>query len=114
MGTRHESEPRATTEVDPKTLRELLAKQERLASGSEQMAPQPRATVAMSKDELLGLREACADDAKPGRTTNLGIQPIQWRRPATVVRTRPSTLVIVVALACAGMLSLALALLAFH
>lgn len=49
---------------------------------------------------------------KPNRTTNLGIEPIQWRRPATVVRAPPSTLVIVVALACAGMLSLAVALLA--
>jgi len=82
MGTRHESEPR----------------------------PTPRPTVEMSKDELLGLREACTD-AKPNRTTNLGIQSIQWRRPATVVPRRPSAFLIVVALALAGLMSLVVALL---
>ena len=104
-------------EVDPATMRELLAKQERLATGSDEMKPQARATVQMSKDEILGLREACADEpaaeeARPNRTTNLGLEPIKWRRPATVVPRPPSTLVIIVALACAGMLSLAVALLA--
>ena len=46
--------------------------------------------------------------------TNLGIEPIQWRRPATVVSPRPSAIVIVVALALAGMLSLGVALLALR
>jgi hypothetical protein len=110
MGTRHEDELRPTTEVDPTQMRELLARQARLATGSEQVAPQPRPTVEMSKDELLGLREACSDD-KPNRSTNLGIEPIRWRRPATVVRPRPSAFLIVLVLALAGVMSLAVALL---
>jgi hypothetical protein len=59
-------------------------------------------------------QEASSDGDKPGRTTNLGIEPVQWRRPATVVPGRPSTLVIVVVLTGAGLLSLVLALLALH
>lgn len=52
---------RPTEEVDPRTLRELLKKQRRLATGSEQQAPEPRPTVQISKDELLGLRDQCSD-----------------------------------------------------
>jgi hypothetical protein len=93
-------------------MRELLARQARLATSSEKMTPQPKPTVQMSKEEILGLREACADDdARPSRTTNLGLAPVQWRRPKTVVRPPPSTFLIVVVLALAGMLSLAVALL---
>jgi len=53
---------RPTEEVDPRTLRELLKKQRRLATGSEQQAAEPRPTVQISKDELLGLRDQCSDD----------------------------------------------------
>ena len=59
MPPRHDTEPRPTTEVDPTMLRELLAKQRRLATGSEQVKPEPRPTVQMHRDELLGLREQC-------------------------------------------------------
>jgi hypothetical protein len=104
-------------------MRELLARQARLATSSEKMTPQPKPTVQMSKEEILGLREACTDDdarpkietsteeARATRTTNLGLAPVQWRRPKTVVRPPPSTFLIVVVLALAGMLSLAVALL---
>jgi hypothetical protein len=130
-------------------MRELLAKQRRLATGSEQCVPQPRPTVQMSKDEILGLREACTDEearptveavaeeARPAaepphvataeepplhavpdsdevrasRRTDVGIAPLQWRRPATVVRRPPSAFLIVAVLAVAGLLSLAAALL---
>jgi hypothetical protein len=129
MGTSNELRP--TVEVDPSTMRDLLAKQRRLATGSEQVVPQARPTVQMSKDEILGLREACTDDnaspieednvpptietstdeARPTRRTDIGITPLQWRRPATVVRARPSTFLIVAVLALAGVLSLAAALL---
>jgi hypothetical protein len=129
MGTPNELRP--TVEVDPSTMRDLLAKQRRLATGSEQVVPQARPTVQMSKDEILGLREACTDEkprpfeednvpptietnsteARASRTTNLGLAPVQWRRPKTVVRPPPSTMLIVVLLAVAGMLSLAAALL---
>jgi len=54
---------------------------------------------------------ATLDEFRPNRKTTPGLTPVQWRRPATVVRERPSSLVIVVALACTGILSLALALL---
>jgi hypothetical protein len=53
---------RPTEEVDPRILRELLKKQRRLATGSEQQAAEPRPTVQISKDELLGLRDQCSDD----------------------------------------------------
>lgn len=59
MPPRHEDE-RPTTEVDPAMLRELLTKQRRLATGSEQLQPESRPTVAMHRDELLGLRDQCA------------------------------------------------------
>jgi hypothetical protein len=52
---------RPTEEVDPRTLRELLKKQRRLATGSEQQPPEPRPTVQISRDELLGLRDQCSD-----------------------------------------------------
>lgn len=41
-------------------MRELLAKQRRLATGSEQLKPESRPTMAMHRDELIGLREQCA------------------------------------------------------
>jgi len=53
---------RPTEEVDPRILRELLKKQRRLATGSEQQAAEPRPTVQISRDELLGLRDQCSDD----------------------------------------------------
>jgi len=57
---------------------------------------------------------ATTEEARPNRKTTPGLEPVRWRRPATVVRAGPSTLIIVVALACAGVLSLGLALLAAH
>ncbi len=65
----------------------------------------------MNPDELRDLRDACTEEDRPNRRTTPGLAPVQWRRPATVVRPPPRAWVIVVALACAGMLSLALALL---
>ena len=54
-------EMRPTEEVDPSVLRALLAKKRRFATGSEQQAPEPRPTVQISRDELLGLRDQCSD-----------------------------------------------------
>ncbi len=76
-----------------------------------QSEPRPKATVQMNPDELRDLRDASVEDERPNRRTTPGLAPVQWRRPATVVRPPPRTWVIIVALACAGMLSLALALL---
>jgi len=60
MPSRPDEDSRPTTEVDPSMMRELLSRQRRLATGSEQIEPESRPTMAMHRDELLGLREQCA------------------------------------------------------
>src|SRR3569623_593831 len=55
------NEMRPSEEVVPSVLRALLAKKRRFATGSEQQAPEPRPTVQIGRDELLGLREQCSD-----------------------------------------------------
>lgn len=61
MGTRHETD-RATAEVDPSMMRELLAKQRRLATGSVEQQPETKPTVQMEPLALDDLRSACAPD----------------------------------------------------
>jgi hypothetical protein len=53
-----------------------------------------------------------SEDTRPNRRTTPGLEPVHWRRPATVVKAPPATWVIVGTLACAGGVSLLLVLLA--
>jgi hypothetical protein len=62
MPSRPDEDSRPTTEVNPSMMRELLARQRRLATGSDQLQPESRPTMAMHRDELLGLREQCAPE----------------------------------------------------
>jgi hypothetical protein len=62
MGARNETDPRPTAEVDPSMMRELLAKQRRFATGSEQRQPEAKPTVQMEPLALDELRTACAPD----------------------------------------------------
>jgi hypothetical protein len=62
MGARNETDPRPTAEVDPAMMRELLAKQRRFATGSEERQPEAKPTVQMEPLALDQLREACAPD----------------------------------------------------
>jgi hypothetical protein len=89
MGARNETDPRPTAEVDPAMMRELLAKQRRFATGSEQRLPEAKPTVQMEPLALDELRDACSNVPATKRTeTTLPLIPP--RRPAPVASVEQS------------------------
>lgn len=96
MPSRPDEDSRPTTEVDPTMMRELLARQRRLATGSDQVTPESRPTMAMHRDELLGLREQCAP-----------VEPEQQIVVEKPVQPRMRRFVIGAAIACLATLWLA-------
>lgn len=107
MSQRHDTDPRPTTEVDPAVLRELLARQRRLATGSDELAPEPRPTVQMHRDELLGLRDQCAPVVEvPAEPFSQAITVVE-KLPAIAPEPRVRRIVIGTAIACLATLWLA-------
>jgi hypothetical protein len=112
MGTRHDSEPRPTAELDPAMMRELLAKQRRLATGSGESPPEAKPTVQMEPLSLNDLRSACAPDpelvalqavldtpARVDKRTETTLPLIPPRPPATVAQSRARHLLILAGVA---------------
>jgi hypothetical protein len=101
MGTRHDSEPRPTAELDPVVMRELLARQRRLATGSGEQPPEAKPTVQMEPLALNDLREACQDAPSMTVTkrTETMLPLIPPRLPAPVAQSRARHLLILAAVA---------------
>lgn len=112
MGARNETDPRPTAEVDPSMMRELLAKQRRFATGSEERQPEAKPTVQMEPLALDELRTACAPDpeivalravlsapAREAERTETMRPFIQPRLPARVAQSRVRHLVILAGVA---------------
>jgi hypothetical protein len=110
MGTRHDTD-RPTAEVDPAMMRDLLARQRRLATGSGEREPEAKPTMQMRPVDLNELRSACQPDpdivalqavlatpAKIERTETM--QPfIQPRLPARMTSSRARHLLILAGVA---------------
>ena len=107
MPSRPDEDLRPTTEVDPSMMRELLARQRRLATGSDQVKPESRPTMAMHRDELLGLREQCA----PVEVSVIAPEPVTVVEPLPVATkaTQPRMRRIVIGAAIACLVTLWLA-----
>jgi hypothetical protein len=102
MPSRPDEDSRPTTEVDPSMMRELLSKQRRLATGSDMVKPESRPTLAMHREELLGLREQCGPVEESVPTV---VEPLP--APTKAVQPRMRRIVIGAAIACLATLWLA-------